>query len=124
MERMESRLRYPIRRCGGSYIPRYMLLPRRWLGYRRRDFVSLGHAPILRCFHGLSLPIGLERVEGTPAAVGPCRPLLGYSRQLFAHHAPRAVRAGVLGVGVVCLYMALGLGGDGHEPFLILRRMS
>src|SRR3712207_9284518 len=108
MERMESRLRYPIRRCGGSYIPRYMLLPRRWLGYRRRDFVSLGHAPILRCFHGLSLPIGLERVEGTPAAVGPCPPFFGYNPPRFAPPAPRGGRGGGVGVGVVCLYFVLG----------------
>src|SRR3712207_8468560 len=112
---MESRLWYPYRRCGRSYIPLYVLLPRRWMGYRRRDFVSVWHAHVLRCFHGLPLPIGLEQVEGAAVAVGPCRHLLAYNPHLLGHHAHRAALDRGLGVGFGCLFIALRLGGDGHE---------
>ena len=115
MERVESRLRNPHRRSGRSHIPLYVLHPRQRLGYRRRDSLFIRHAHVVHRLDGLPCSFGLEQVERAAATVGSRRHLLAYCRQLFAYHAHRAARPGVLGLESVRLYLALRLGRNGHE---------
>ena len=85
------------------------------LGIARRRALPRGHAVLVCGIDGLPCPAPQKQVERKVEEMGPRRHLLAHSGQLLPSHAHSTAQRGVLGLGIVLLYMVLRLGRDGYK---------